>query len=246
MHAILLAGVRHDRGQYKNPGRFRKTVAYIGAENIADARYVAPPADHIETAMASLEKYIHGKTAYHPTLIRIASIHYQFEAIHPFEDGNGRIGRLLISLLLAAWGILPQPLLYLSAYFDQHLDDYREKLWRVSAKQDWIGWTRFFLQGVLEEARDASNRAKRILELREEYRRQLQKSQRSSSILLLVDCLFKRPFVTVQMAADEMGVTYNSGKKAVEKLMDARILSEYPDQHWNRIYCAKPILEILK
>ncbi len=246
MHEKLLDGVARDRGKYKNPGQFRKDQAYIGSLDIASARYVAPPADRIEELMADLEQYVHTTVKYHPTLVRIAILHYQFEAIHPFSDGNGRIGRMLISLLLAAWDVLPQPLLYLSAYFEKHLDTYRQRLWHVSCDADWIGWVRFFVQGVYEEARDAAGRAKRVLDLRERYRQTFQRPRGSSSALTLVDSLFQTPFVTVQAAADLLAVTYNSGKKTVDKLVDAGILFEYTNRPWNRVYYAKAIFELLR
>ena len=247
MHERLLDGVFDDHGLYKNPGKFRQVQAYIGAEGgIATARYVPPPPDEIESLMADLEAYIHTKVKYHPTLVRIAILHYQFEAIHPFSDGNGRIGRLLISLLLASWGVLPEPLLYLSAYFERHVQEYRRRLWKVSCDNDWTGWVGFFLRGVCEEARDATERAKRLLSLREEYRKVFQKPQGSSSALALVDYLFKSPFVSVTGASKLLGVTYNSGKKNIEKLVAAGVLAEYRQRSWGKVYWSEPILDILR
>jgi Fic family protein len=246
MHELLMDGVPRERGLYKSPGKFRRDPAFIGrTRDIALARYVAPPPEYIEDLMADLEKYIHSDVKYHPNLIRIALVHYQFEAIHPFSDGNGRIGRLLISLLLAAWSILPEPLLYLSAYFERRADEYRDRLWRISCEEDWIGWVRFFLQGVQYEAEDATRRARKLLDLREKYRQMLQRPRGSGSPLVLVDFLFQHPFLTIRHAADLLHVTYNSGMKNVEKLVDAGILFEYDERVWGKIYYAKPILDVL-
>ncbi|MGD9723829.1 MAG: Fic family protein [Pirellulales bacterium] len=246
MHERLLDGVSYERGRYKFPGQFRPDQAFIGrTDDIASARYVPPPPDLVEGLMSDLEKYIHSEVKYHPSLVRIALIHYQFEAIHPFSDGNGRIGRLLISLLLAAWEMLPQPLLYLSAYFERKVTEYRDRLWRVSCEEDWIGWIRFFLQGVRSEAEDATRRARQLLDLREAYRQLLQKPRGSGSPLVLTDFLFQQPFLTISHAAELLGVTYNSGMKNVEKLVEAGILSEYDQRAWGKIYYAKTILGVL-
>jgi Fic family protein len=247
MHEKLLDGVAPERGQYKNPGQFRREQAYIGNQyDMASARYVPPPPELLENLMNDLEHYFHASPKYHPALVRIAIAHYQFEAIHPFCDGNGRIGRLMISLLLAAWKILPQPLLYLSAYFERKADEYRRLLWRVSSQNDWAAWTKFFLRGVCAEAEDATNRAKAVLNLREEYRQQLQRRKGSTNAFSLVDLLFKSPFITVTEAANALEISYPSAKENVEKLVDAGVLVEYGERRWNRIYCAEPILSLLR
>lgn len=243
MHKILMDDVSEERGKYKRPGEFREDQAFIGSSDLAKARYVAPPASTIDPLMAALEKYLHTPAKYHPTLIRIALAHYQFEAIHPFVDGNGRIGRLLISLLLASWGVLPQPLLYLSAYFERHVDEYRQRLWHVSRHGDWEGYLKFFLVGVREEARDATDRAKSVINLREEYRQQFQLKRGATSVLALVDYLFTTPFVTVTRAAQILGITYNAAKKNVDKLTEAGILLKYDESAWRSLYVARPILD---
>lgn len=245
MHAKLLDGATDERGKFKSPGKFRREQAYIGSMDLANARYVPPPPEMIEGLMKDLEIYLHAAPKYHPTLVRIAIAHYQFEAIHPFSDGNGRIGRLLISLLLATWGVLPQPLLYLSAYFERNVDEYRQRLWQVSRRGDWSGWVGFFLRGVREEAEDAAKRAKAVLDLRERSRQTLQSKRGSASALTLLDFLFRFPFITVTEAAETLGLTYNAAKKNVEKLVDANILFEYGDRAWNRLYYIKPLLKIL-
>lgn len=247
MHERLLDGVTPERGQYKSPGQFRREQAYIGNRyGIASARYVPPPPDQLERLMRDLEVYFHATTSHHPSLVRIAIAHYQFEAIHPFSDGNGRIGRLMISLLMAAWQILPQPLLYLSAYFEQHATEYRRLLWRVSAKNDWGAWTKFFLRGVHEVAEDATNRAKAVLRLREEYRELLQQRKGSTNALLLVDLLFKSPVISITEAAAALALSYPSAKQNVQRLVDAGILVGKDERRWNRIYVAESILNLLR
>ena len=250
MHEQLLSGATRDRGKDNNPGRFRDRQVYIGsALDIALARYVPPPAEKVDALMANLEEYANARTTgkYHPMLVRIAIAHYQFEAIHPFLDGNGRIGRLLISLLLSSWGILPEPLLYLSDYFERNKTEYQDRLWRVSRDADWIGWVQFFLKGVREVAHDATKRARTLLSMREQYRQSLQQGKRKASAkaLALVDYIFRCPFITAQMAAGELGVTYNAGRKNIDKLIEAGILFEHESRTWNKLYYAKPVLDVL-
>ncbi len=244
MHEILMDGVAHERGLYKNPGRFRPDQAFIGpTRDIEMARYIPPPAELIPDLMASLEEYLNSEMKYHPSLVRIALAHYQFEAIHPFSDGNGRVGRLLISLLLAAWGLLPQPLLYLSAHFERRVDEYRDPLWRVSCDEDWTGW--IFCRGcgmrprTLRGGHASCSISGRVIA------RRCRSRGGSGSLLALSDHLFRYPFLTITDAAEVLKMTYNSGMKNVEKLVEAGILFEYGDRAWGRIYYAKPILEVL-
>jgi Fic family protein len=172
IHKVLLEGVR---GEHLTPGEFRRTQNWIGPAHstIDTAPYVPPPADEMQAALSDLEKYIHARSNL-PPLARAGLVHYQFEAIHPFLDGNGRIGRLLVILLLIEWGLLPQPLLYLSAFFEAHRLEYYDRLLAVSQRGDWEGWLAFFLNAVSTEAADASARIERLQALRAEYQSQLQ------------------------------------------------------------------------
>ena len=173
-------------------------------------------------------------------------IHYQFEAIHPFLDGNGRIGRLLISLLLVNLNLLPLPLLYLSAYFEQHRNDYYDLLLAVSERGAWRGWIMFFLRGVADQARDAIIRSKRLQDLQQEWRQRLQATPRTSARLLrLVDEVFLSPAVTITQIQKMLGVTHRAANQMVERLVREDILSPGPEQARNRQFFAREILDIL-
>lgn len=245
MHEKLLDGVTRDRGLYKMPGKFRNRQAFIGSSDIHAARFVAPPWEMIDGLMADLERYINSDSG-QPTLIDLALIHYQFETIHPFADGNGRIGRLLIAVLLAARSILPEPLLYLSAYFERHREKYVKRLWEVSRAGAWCEWIGFFLQGVHDEAVDAVNRARQILALREDYRAQVQSDKGSASSLIeLIDCLFRWPALNVTRAADQLHMTYPGALKNVKKLEERGIIEEVTGYSRNKLYLAKPIIRLM-
>jgi Fic family protein len=244
MHAILMRGVR---GQDKRPGEFRDVQNFIGSgPNIRNARYVPPPVEFMRPAINTLEKYIN-KNEELPTLLRIAMIHYQFEAIHPFADGNGRLGRLLITMLLASSGMLPDPLLYLSAYFERNRDDYYDLMWQVSRRGAWVEWILFCLNGVQLEAQDAIRRARHLLALRESLREQFQDKGGSTSLLALVDFLFRRPVVGVNAAQKAMGLrSYRGALKNVDKLESEGVLVEITGQARNKVYVASQIMDILK
>lgn len=190
LHERLMAGVR---GQEWQPGEFRRSQNWIGppGSTLQTAVFIPPPVAEMNDALGDLEKFIHQATDL-PPLVRLGLIHYQFEAIHPFLDGNGRIGRLLLVLLLADWNLLAQPLLYLSAYFEQQRQRYYDLLLGVSQRGEWVEWLTFFLNGIHSQAVDAVARVQRLQELRLSYRRDLARKTRSTAVLELVDLLFAR------------------------------------------------------
>ena len=241
VHARLLEGVR---GKERNPGEFRTSQNWIGGTTIDNATFVPPPADEMKEALYALENYLHGEEDY-PPLIRLAFIHYQFETIHPFLDGNGRIGRLLLALLLVNWKLLPLPLLYLSAYLDRYRSDYFERLQAVRERSEWREWVMFFLQGVAEQARDTGLRAKRLQDLQEEWRQQLTKGRASTLPLRLVDRLFEIPILTIPQAQRLLEVTYVSAQRTVEKLVEAGILHPLSEQAYGRMFCAEAIIQVI-
>jgi Fic family protein len=194
-------------------------------------------------ALEALEKYLHSDSV-HPSLVRLALVHYQFEAIHPFVDGNGRIGRLLISLLLVEWGLLPLPLLYLSAFFHRHQQEYYELLMAVSERGAWRDWITFFLQGVAEQARDAIVRAKRLQDLQGAWRDRLAKA-RSALPLRLADSLSDSPVLTIPQAQRHLGVTYRSAQRNVQKLVAAGILQQVGESSYGKTFLAAEILQAL-
>jgi Fic family protein len=246
MHEKLMDGIPGHKGFDKAPGRYRKTQAFIGpTDDIHEARYVAPPASEVERLMGDLEKFIHAPNDI-SSLATIALIHYQFEAIHPFFDGNGRLGRLLISLLLATKSILEEPILYLSAFFQRHKDEYVRLLLRVSTHGEWQQWVAFFLTGVEEVADDAVQRAASILKLREEYRSQFQKKHATAGKLLeLLDGLFRWPLTSVKRAMDSLEMTHQGATKHIQNLVRAGIIEEVTGNKRNRLYMAKEIVELI-
>jgi Fic family protein len=222
VHERLMEEVR---GEHATPGEFRRSQNWIGHPGctLNEAEFVPPPVREMHKALGAFEKYIYSGDHY-PPLIRLALIHYQFEAIHPFLDGNGRIGRLLISLLLVHWELLPLPLLYLSAFFDRRRDEYYDLLLAVSERGAWRDWVEFFLRGVAEQALDAIARAKRLQDLQSEWHARLTQARASTLLLRLVDSLFASPVLTIPQAQDLLGVTYRTAHRHIQKLVDAGIL----------------------
>jgi Fic family protein len=242
LHEHLMENVR---GQDKRPGEFRRIQNYIGRQGQppAEARFVPPPPTEVLAAMQDLEKFIHAPSNL-PTLIKIALIHYQFEAIHPFGDGNGRIGRLLIALQFCERNLLPTPLLYLSRYFDENRDEYMHRLLRISLAGEWNQWTNFFLQGVAQEARHAIVRSKAMLALWDDYRKRVQVARVSPLASRLVDELFSYPLITISRAGAVLGVTPRSAQKNVFKLVESGILEEMPIGGRSRYYFAREIVDV--
>ena len=244
MHQILMRGVR---GQDKSPGEFRDKQNWISErrnKRLEHARFVPPPPAQMHDALHQLENYFHA-TSNLPPLVRLALIHYQFEVIHPFEDGNGRIGRLLITLLLCAEKVLPAPLLYLSAYLERRRDEYIDLLLTVSQEGAWYEWIEFFVKGVAEQSRDGVSRATRLMELREQYRRRLQEKHGSPVALRLVDELFAIPAITIRRASERLNLSHRAVQQNVEKLRQDGILEEMTGRARNRIFFAPAIIEII-
>lgn len=244
MHERLMTGVR---GEHLTPGEFRRSQNWIGPPGctLMDAVYVPPPEPEMKECLSDLEKYLHAESSL-PLLIRQALIHYQFESIHPFLDGNGRVGRLLLTLLLCTEGPLPQPLLYLSAFFERHRQDYYRLLLAVSQKGVWDEWVNFFLRGVAEQSRDAIKRSSQLLDLWHSYRQRLQSARASALIIRLIDELFLFPAVSIPKAAKLLGVTQRSAQLNVEKVVAAGILREATGRQRNRIFIAPEIIQIIE
>lgn len=243
LHEKLLTGVR---GQDRRPGEFRQPQNAIGQQGrpIEEARYIPAPVAQMTQALSEFELFLHEPTEL-PFLIKLALVHYQFEAIHPFLDGNGRIGRLLLSLLLCEQGYLTQPLLYLSGFLEKHRDRYIDSLLRVSQSGDWAGWIDFFLEGVAEQSIDGVERSGLLLGLREQYREKAQTARASALPLLLIDELFQVPAMTISMARTVLGVTPVSAQRSVERLVDLGILEEITGRQRNRAYLAPEIIGLI-
>jgi len=241
MHHRLLSGVRGDEA---DPGELRTSQNFISSTPyIQDARYVPPPPNVIPDLLEDLLEYANQDTDLHP-LLRIGLIHYQFETIHPFLDGNGRLGRLLISLLLQRGGLLPEPYLYLSSYFNARRSEYVDHLLAVSQRGDWEEWLLFFLRGVQSQADEAHHRANLLVDLREDYQHRYQ-SERSENILELVMRLFEDPYLDVNTAADWLNVEYSTANRLVAQLEDDGILEELTGKERNRFYRASEVFEII-
>jgi Fic family protein len=245
LHEVLMQGVR---GEDKDPGSFRRVQNCIGNPElgIAGARFVPPPVPQMSGLLDNLEKFIHIQPPEYPLLIRLALVHYQFESIHPFMDGNGRIGRLLVPLMLCAEQILPQPLLYLSAYFEVHKTRYMDLLLGVSQRGEWGEWIKFFLRGVKEQAEDALWRSRQIVDLQKNYRQRAQKGVRNSAKMLgLIDGLFINPIVSVKRAAQLGGVTVTAATNWIQALESEGILAPYGNRKWARRWVAPEIFKIM-
>jgi len=244
VHQRLMEGVR---GHQATPGEFRHTQNWIGPAgcSLNDAPFVPPPVEEMHAALHALEQYLHAEDNL-PPLIRLALIHYQFEAIHPFIDGNGRIGRLLISLLSVHWDLLPLPLLYLSAFFEKHRQDYYNLLMAVSARGTWRDWIEFFLRGVADQARDAVVRAKRLQDLQAEWRVRLTKARSSGLAIRLADSLFDSPFLTIPQAQQRLGLKqYHSARRHVQGLVRVGILKPLDESSYGKTFVAAEIMPVI-
>jgi Fic family protein len=240
--------MRDVRGSTSAPGEFRRVQNWIGppGSTLETASYVPPPPNEIPSLLDDLEKYLHASSQL-PALIRFALIHYQFEAIHPFLDGNGRVGRLLITFLLHVEQMLDQPLLYLSAFFERHRDEYYARLLDVSRRGAWLEWVTFFLRGVEEQANDAVRRANELLALLAAYRHRVATARNSALLGAIVDRLFESPAVTITGVARDLDITHPSAKKNVEKLVALGVLGDPvgPGER-KKIYIARDILALLE
>jgi Fic family protein len=242
LHKHLLAGVR---GGHATPGIFRRSQNWIGRAGctLANAGYVPPPPSELMACLDVFEKYLHDRSL--PPLVQIALLHYQFEAIHPFLDGNGRVGRLLITLFLVEREILPTPLLYLSAFFEATRRDYYDLLSGVSQRGEWESWLVYFLNGIARQSEDALSRAERINRKLAAWRDEAAGFS-SKTPLLLVNMLAGNPYLTINKAAKQLRVAFTTAQRGIEKLEKLSIVEEVSRAKRDRVYCAKAILSILE
>jgi Fic family protein len=241
-HQRLMKGVR---GGQATPGEFRTRQNWIGAPGctLNEASFVPPPVQEMHAALGALEKYLHEENQI-PPLARLAFVHYQFEAIHPFIDGNGRIGRLLLILLLVHWNLLPLPLLYLSAYFERNRGSYYDLLTAVSQRSAWREWLVFFLRGVQEQSLAAAQSGKQLQDLQMKWRGQLQKARASALLLQLADSLFENPVISVSSTEKQLKVSNRTARQYVEKMLSLGILKQFGEKNYARLYFAPAIFEI--
>ena len=242
IHGKLMAGVR---GNVATPGEFRRSQNWIGqaGSTPATATYIPPPPAEMAACLGDLDRFLHETVL--PPLVQVALVHYQFEAIHPFLDGNGRVGRLLVTLFLVEREILPTPLLYLSAFFEATRREYYEGLQGVTERGEWERWLGYFLNGVARQSEDALGRAERINRQLSAWRLEIAGIS-SKTPALLLERLSANPFQTVRKAAQEMGMAFTTVQRAMEKLESLSIVSEVSGGKRDRVYCAKALMEILE
>lgn len=239
VHEKLMGGL--PGSALATPGRFRKTQNWIGppGSTLMNAPFVPPPADQLMDHLGPLETFLHDRTV--PPLVNAALAHYQFETIHPFLDGNGRVGRLLIVLFLIERKVLPSPLLYVSAFFEATRRDYYDALSRVRTHADWEGWLLYFFNGVARQSEDALRRSAAINRTLEAWKKKVD----SDALAGILDRLAMNPYVTVSSVADGMGVAFTTAQRAIDKLLGLKILEPRDQRKRGRVYCAKTILRIL-
>jgi Fic family protein len=242
IHQHLMEGVR---GSHATPGEFRLTQNWIGTPGctINTAKFVPAPPDFLMSCLGELEHYLHNRQL--PPLIHIALCHYQFEAIHPFLDGNGRVGRLLITMLLIEHRMLPSPILYLSAFFEATRDEYYKQLYNVSSKGSWHEWLIYFLNGVAVQSEDVLSRAERINELLNQWKI-IVASSGSKVPVDIVQHLAMNPYFTINKISQELGIAYSTAQRGVQKLEAAGIIKQTNESKRDKVYCATEILRILE
>jgi Fic family protein len=244
-HAVLMENVR---GQEKSPGQFRYTQNWIGGKGstLKNARYIPPSPDDMPTAMSDLEKYINADDDL-DLLIRAALIHYQFETIHPFLDGNGRIGRLLITLFLMEKKVLTTPALYISYFLKKNRVEYYDRMTEVRKKGNYEQWINFFLQAIIESAEDATTTIDELTMLHDKNTALLAKMGRSAKNAMLVfDYLEANPIIEIKKTAEALGITFNTASSAINRLVDAGILVQTSDTNRNRTFAYEAYLDILR
>ncbi|MBE0480835.1 MAG: Fic family protein [Dehalococcoidia bacterium] len=244
LHGVLMEEVR---GQNATPGEFRHSQNWIGGPGatLNEAIFVPPPVPEMQECLHELEKFFHAEKRL-PPLIEAALIHYQFEAIHPFLDGNGRIGRLLIALLLCQRNVLSKPLLYLSAFFEQHRQEYYDLLLKVSSIGAWREWIEFFLRAVMEQSRDAVSRSRRLQELRHSYVQLAREKRLAPTALQLVELVLMKPVLSGRTAQEYLKITFPGARKAINALVEAGILTEITGRKRDRAYAADQVLAALE
>lgn len=244
IHEILMEGLR---GKHATPGELRRSQNWIGPPGctISDATFVPPPMEQMKEALSAWEKYLHSNPS-EPPLIECALMHYQFETIHPFLDGNGRIGRLLITFFLCEKQYLSQPLLYLSEFFERYREEYYTRLLEVSQKGNWLGWIKFFLRGVSAQCKDALSHAKKILSLHAEYKSTLEATKKiPESAHRLIDEIFVNPVISISRLSKTWNAPFNTVKSGVLRLIKIGILTEVTEQKRNRLFVAPKLLDLL-
>ncbi|HEY5139844.1 MAG TPA: Fic family protein [Methylococcales bacterium] len=243
-HKTLMQGVR---GKHKQPGEFRQSQNWIGGATISDAMFVPPVHTSIGELMGDMEQFVHNNTQYFPELLKIALVHYQFETIHPFLDGNGRVGRLLITLYLVSKGILKQPVLYLSDFFERNRTHYYDNLMRVRAKNDLLQWFKFFLVGIIETASSSVATFDNILKLQKQVESQIQTlGSRTARAQKVVHYLYQRPIINAAKVGEIADISPASAYKLIADLEQFGILNEITGGKRGKLYIFTAYLQLFK
>lgn len=233
-HQILLQGVR---GRHKQPGEFRKSQNWIGGATIDDARFVPPVHTSIDELMSDLELFVHNEEQYFPELLKIALVHYQFETIHPFLDGNGRVGRLMITLYLVSQGILKKPILYLSDFFERNRSLYYDNLMRVRAQNDLLQWFKFFLVGTIETAKNSVTTFDHILKLQKQVEQKIQPlGSRTPNAQKVLNYLYQKPVINPSKIVELTSLSPASAYKLIADLEKLSILKEVTGEKRGKMY----------
>lgn len=241
IHAILMEGVR---GENKTPGEFRRSQNWIGGYSIRTASYIPPSVEYLNSCLDSFEKFMHENGRMSP-LIKAALIHSQFEMIHPFLDGNGRVGRLLIAFYLAANDLLHRPTLYLSKFIKRNQQAYYECLFNIHAKGDYESWIKFFLTGVIETAREAVEIARSISALREEDLKKINAMGRTSeNALTIYESLFDKPTISIEEATKKLGASPATSSRLLERLCEKNILSNLDNRKRKKVFIYRRYIDL--
>ena len=243
-HKTLLKGVR---GKHKRPGEFRTSQNWIGGASISDATFIPPSFHSINEYMGDLENFVHNNEIYLPDLLKIALVHYQFETIHPFLDGNGRVGRLMITLYLVEKGVLNKPILYLSDFFERNRTLYYDNLSRVREKNDLLQWFKFFLVGVIETAKSSTATFDGILKLQKEVEYKIQQlGSRTNNAQKIVNQLFQTPFIDAQQTQELIQLSFPSVYKLLREMESLNILEEVTGGKRDKLYVFREYIELFK
>jgi Fic family protein len=244
-HAQLLLGLSNERGANKRPGEYKQNQNWIGGgRNIANARYVPPPPDRTQECMNEIEKFINrDQSSVIQKVLDLALVHYQFEAVHPFGDGNGRIGRMLITLMPLQSGLLNLPILYLSPYLEKHKDEYIDLLYAVTTQSAWVEWLAFFLKAIQSTCSETVQKIDSLIALQKDYKERATMIGRSAKIPETIDSLFRTPVTTVPRTMAKLEITYNAAQTIIEKLTTAGILTEVQGTYPKR-FVAHEIMNI--
>ncbi|MBN2251119.1 MAG: Fic family protein, partial [Candidatus Altiarchaeota archaeon] len=244
LHKILLKGVR---GENKSPGEYKTSQNAIGksTDTTETAKFVPASPQSVPPLMRNLVAFLNKKDSANP-LFKVALAHYQFEAIHPFRDGNGRVGRLIIMIYMCKEGVLKQPLLYISEYFKSNRDEYTDRLFNVSSKGEFEEWIYFFLKALNEQSKKSLGFAMELEDYKKELKAKLQKKYKTTNLLSIVDMLFENPYITIKDVTEKLGVTPPAAAKLMDVLKKEKILEEITGKERRRMFLARGILKILE